>query len=71
VYWTNWNGRLETVQRRPDIRVSLAAVKAYLKEEESPPGRLGSYWGEPTIPPGRTCTGKNTAPFHGALNYPG
>ena len=32
---------------------------------------LGSYWGEPTIPPGRTCTGKSTAPFHGALNYLG
>ncbi len=27
---------------------------------------LGSYWGGPTIPPGRTCTGKSTPPFHGA-----
>ena len=37
-----------------------------LRQVGYPPCRLGSYWGEPTIPPGRTCTGKSTAPFHGA-----
>jgi hypothetical protein len=27
------------------------------------PRCLGSYWGEPPIPPGRLCTGKSTATF--------
>src|SRR5437867_3868708 len=42
-----------------------------LRQVGYPSCRLGSYWGEPTIPPGRTCTGESTAPFHGALNNPG
>jgi hypothetical protein len=42
-----------------------------LRQVGRPSCRLGSYWGEPTIPPGRTCTGKSTAPFHGAPNSPG
>jgi hypothetical protein len=42
-----------------------------LRQVGYPSCRLGSYWGAPTIPPGRTCTGKSTAPFHGALNEAG
>jgi excisionase family DNA binding protein len=41
VYRAIWDGRLEAVQRGRDIRVSLAAIKAYLKEEASRPGRKG------------------------------
>ncbi len=33
------DGRLEAAQRGRDIRVSLSAIKAYLKEEASRPGR--------------------------------
>ena len=41
VYRAIWDGRLEAIQRGRDIRVSLAAIKAYLKEEASRPGRKG------------------------------
>ncbi len=41
VYRAIWDGRLEAIQEGRDIRVSLAAVKAYLKEEASRPGRKG------------------------------
>jgi DNA-binding transcriptional MerR regulator len=41
VYRAIWDGRLEAIQQGRDIRVSLAAIKAYLKEEASRPGRKG------------------------------
>ena len=41
VYRAIWDGRLGAIQRGRDIRVSLAAIKAYLKEEASRPGRKG------------------------------
>jgi DNA-binding transcriptional MerR regulator len=41
VYRAIWDRRLEAIQRGRDIRVSLAAIKAYLKEEASRPGRKG------------------------------
>jgi len=40
-YRAIWDGRLEAIQQGRDIRVSLAAIKAYLKEEASRPGRKG------------------------------
>jgi hypothetical protein len=42
-----------------------------LQQVSHPSRCLGSYWGEPTIPPGRTCTGKSTAPFHSAPHKAG
>jgi len=39
-YRAIWDGRLEAIQQGRDIRVSLAAIKAYLKEEASWPGRV-------------------------------
>ena len=41
VYRAIGAGRIEAIQRGRDIRVSLAAIKAYLKEEASRPGRKG------------------------------
>jgi hypothetical protein len=41
VYRAIWNGRLVALQRGRDLWVSLAAIKAYLKEEASRPGRKG------------------------------
>jgi excisionase family DNA binding protein len=41
VYRAIWDGRLEAIQRGRDIRVSLDAIKAYLKQEASRPGRKG------------------------------
>jgi excisionase family DNA binding protein len=41
VYRAIYDGRLEAIQRGRDIRVSLAAIKSYLKEEASRPGRKG------------------------------
>ena len=35
VYRAIWDGRLEAIQRGRDIRVSLGAIKAYLKQEAS------------------------------------
>jgi len=48
-----------------------ARGKSSTHRHSHPPCCLGSYSGEPTILPGRTCTGKSTAPFHGAPNNPG
>ena len=41
VYRAIWGGRLEAIQRGRDTRVSLGAIKAYLKQEASRPGRKG------------------------------
>ena len=41
VYRAIWGGQLAALHRGRDIRVSLAAIKAYLAEESSRPGRKG------------------------------
>jgi excisionase family DNA binding protein len=41
VYRAIWDGRLEAIHHGRDIRVSLAAIKSYLKQEASRPGRKG------------------------------
>jgi len=41
VYRAIWDGRLEAIQKGREILVPLAAIKTYLQQEASRPGRKG------------------------------